>query len=114
MPRHPRFGFDRIRDFARTRVEATSLREVAKDIGMSFSGLHNFLEGGQPYTRVRELLVSWYQRSRDQTIPPPSREEVDAAITVLSQYLERTGTRRVSEQEIREVVERMRRAPGRH
>jgi hypothetical protein len=108
MPRGPRFGFERIRELVRTRVEETSLREVALDIGMSFSGLHSFLRGGEPYQRTREKLTAWYARSRHQTVAPPTPEEVDAAITVLTQYLHRSGSLRVAEREFKAVVDRLR------
>lgn len=110
MPRRPRFGFDRIRAFAQARVAATTLRDVAKEIGMSYSGLHSFLQGGQPYARTRELLIAWYGRSRHLSEAPPSIEEVDAAITVLSQYLQRGGLAKVSEREFHRVVKRLRQA----
>ena len=51
---------DSIRDAARLAVEATSLRAVARDIGMSPMGLKHFLEGTQPYSATFRKLTAWY------------------------------------------------------
>lgn len=49
-----------LRDAIRRRVEETSLRAVADEVGMSFSGLRSFLEGRSPQRRTREMLMRWY------------------------------------------------------
>ena len=108
MPRGPKFGFDRIRAFAHARVRETSLREVARDVGMSYSGLHSFLRGGEPYLRTRERLRAWYLRTHHQGAPPPTHEEVDAALMVLTQHLHRGGVQQVSEAEVQSLIARLR------
>ena len=45
-----------LRDAARAHAESTSLRQAAREIGMSPTGLHNFIVGTAPYlTTVRKL-----------------------------------------------------------
>jgi len=51
---------DSIRDAARLEVEATSLRRVARAIGMSPMGLKHFIEGTQPYSATFRKLTAWY------------------------------------------------------
>ena len=44
-------------------VSATSLRQVARDVGMSPTGLRKFLLGASPYSATRRKLERWYVRS---------------------------------------------------
>jgi hypothetical protein len=55
-----RSGVDVIREAARLAVEATSLRAVARAIGMSPMGLKHFLAGTRPYRATERKLIAWY------------------------------------------------------
>lgn len=55
-------SLDRLREAVRERVEASSLRHVARQVGMSPTGLRKFLEGGIPYQKSRRRLFDWLQR----------------------------------------------------
>lgn len=44
------------------RVKNTSLRKVAREVGMSTSGLMKFLAGGSPYSRTLRNLRNWFVR----------------------------------------------------
>lgn len=55
-----RSGVDAIREAARLAVEATSLRAVARAIGMSPMGLKHFLAGTRPYRATERKLTAWY------------------------------------------------------
>ncbi|HEX6038803.1 hypothetical protein [Longimicrobium sp.] len=52
----------RLRKAARARVEATSLRSVSREIGMSATGLSKFLDGNAPYLPTLNRLRNWYLR----------------------------------------------------
>lgn len=52
----------RLRSAAAARVEATSLRSVSREIGMSATGLSKFLDGNAPYTPTLNRLRNWYLR----------------------------------------------------
>jgi DNA-binding MurR/RpiR family transcriptional regulator len=69
------------------RVEATSLRRVAEDIGMSKSGLTRFIGGAEPYSKIRRKLERWYVRSRETDASDVSVETARAALAVLLQDL---------------------------
>jgi transcriptional regulator with XRE-family HTH domain len=43
-------------------VDNTSLRKVARQLGMSPAGLKKFMEGGAPYTPTLRRLRKWYPR----------------------------------------------------
>jgi hypothetical protein len=60
----PQTSVDRLRDAVALRVQATSLRSVARQVGMSPSGLDKFLNGGTPYAKSRRKLFDWLQRER--------------------------------------------------
>lgn len=59
---------DAIRQAARLATEATSLRAVARAVGMSPMGLKHFLEGRRPYSATLRKLNVWFvQHSAQQT-----------------------------------------------
>jgi hypothetical protein len=49
-----------IREAARLAVAETSLRAVARAVGLSPMGLSNFLDGRRPYTATLRKLTIWY------------------------------------------------------
>lgn len=49
-----------IRAAAKLAIEATSLRKVARDVGMSPMGLKHFVAGTQPYSATYRKLLAWY------------------------------------------------------
>lgn len=106
MPEKPRFGIGQVREFAQKRVELTSLREVAADVGMSYSGLFSFLQGGDPYSRNRQKLVDWYIRNRHaaRAIKP---EEVDAAVALLEEYISSGSTDEQAKRRAKEIANRL-------
>ncbi|HEX8429848.1 MAG TPA: hypothetical protein VF625_01130 [Longimicrobium sp.] len=51
---------DQLRESVAIRVHSTSLRAVARQVGMSPSGLEKFIAGGTPYTNTRRKLMEWW------------------------------------------------------
>jgi hypothetical protein len=72
-----------IREEARLAVEATSLRSVARAIGMSPMGLKHFLEGRSPYSATTRKLNAWYVAHRAQR-PGFDASAARAALVVLT------------------------------
>ncbi len=64
-------------------VSATSLRQVARDVGMSPSGLRKFLSSASPYSATRRKLERWYVRRGSA----PDVHSALAALEVLVQDL---------------------------
>lgn len=50
----------RVRDVLVARVDGTSLRQVAREVGVTPTGLQYFLDGGDPQERTRRKLEAWY------------------------------------------------------
>ena len=65
MTDRPQTSIDRLREAVTIRVQATSLRSVARQVGMSPSGLDKFLSGGMPYQKSRRKLFDWLHRERN-------------------------------------------------
>lgn len=63
-PDRPQTSIGRLREAVTIRVQATSLRAVARQVGMSPSGLDKFLNGGMPYQKSRRKLFDWLHRER--------------------------------------------------
>lgn len=78
---------DRIRALLTLRVEGASLRQVARDVGMSPSGLQKLLDGSEPYTPTRRKLERWYVRESGRAYGVLDTETAAAAIELLLQDL---------------------------
>jgi hypothetical protein len=53
---------ERFRDAVRQAIAYSTLRAVAKQVGMSPTGLQKFLDGTNPYGKTKERLRFWYFR----------------------------------------------------
>jgi transcriptional regulator with XRE-family HTH domain len=56
----PEVSLLRIRAALRRRAEETSLREVAREVGMSHRGLSLLIKGARPQSRTHKKLAQWY------------------------------------------------------
>lgn len=83
MPARPQPSIDRLRNAIILRVQATSLRAVARQVGMSPSGLDKFLCGGTPYTKSRRKLFDWLQRERHNLHSDLTADGMAAALGAL-------------------------------
>lgn len=54
--------FDHIRNALRLAIERTSLRGVAAQVGMSPTGLQEFVDGSSPYGKTRAKVRTWFYR----------------------------------------------------
>lgn len=52
-----------LREVAQRRVDETSLRTAAAEIGVSYSGLRTFLKGTEPYAPTLAKLRAWYAQT---------------------------------------------------
>jgi hypothetical protein len=77
----------RLREAVAARAEATSLRRVAREIGVSPSGLHYFLRGGSPYSPTRHKLERWYVREAPAPYEGLSAGAVRALLSAMVQDL---------------------------
>jgi hypothetical protein len=73
----PTISVERLRSAVARSVKVTSLREVARGVGMSPSGLRKFLDGAEPYSATRSRLESWFIREQG------GRVSTDAAVRAL-------------------------------
>jgi hypothetical protein len=75
-----------IRDFVIRRVGNTSLRHVARQVGMSPTGLSKFMGGTAPYQGTLGKLETWFLR--EQTVnASPDAETVAVALRVLARVV---------------------------
>lgn len=72
-----------MREAVTERVERTSLRTAAREIGMSPSGLKKFLDGNMPYTKTIHRLRRWYLQHAGDAHDDLSEDEAYAALSVL-------------------------------
>jgi hypothetical protein len=96
----------RMRETASARVEYTSLRSVAREIGMSPSGLGKFLDGAAPYTPTLRRLRQWYLQYGAVSLGRVEAEDASSALSVLLHDLSPDARREVAGT----ILERLRRA----
>ncbi|HEX7118643.1 MAG TPA: hypothetical protein VF212_07645 [Longimicrobiales bacterium] len=94
---------DRLREAVAERVDAHSLRSVARAVGMSPTGLQKFLDGATPYSATRRKLERWYVREAASYGGVADAESVRAALHVLGRDLPR-GER---EKALSDIVDRL-------
>lgn len=82
-----------LREAAAKRVENTSLRSVAREVGMSPTGLKKFLLGTAPYLPTVRRLRNWYVRYAAVQGSDVETEDASAALAVLMHDLG-SGARR--------------------
>lgn len=76
-----------LRETAAARVENTSLRDVAREIGMSPTGLKKFLHGASPYAATLRRLRSWYVQYAAVRQDSLGLEDAYTAVNVLGHDL---------------------------
>jgi len=76
-----------LRETAAARVESTSLRGVAREIGMSPTGLKKFLLGTAPYSPTLRRLRKWYIQHAALPTGEVSQHDASAALAVLTHDL---------------------------
>jgi len=100
------YGIAAIRAIVAERVAASSLREVAKDIGMSHSGLRSFLKtGSKPQDSKLKLLKEYVQRLSMDIEDPAEKidpAELESAKLLLARYV-MAPTPSVRERRVEEV-----------
>lgn len=72
-----------LREMVAARAENTSLRSVAREIGMSPTGLKKFLQGTAPYSPTLRRLRAWYVQYAAVPSGDVAFEDAQAAINVL-------------------------------
>ena len=78
---YPEIDIAEVRELANRRADATSVRQVAREIGMRHTSLDKFLAGSEPYAKTRIPLCEWYLRvtnSRPATANHQDTVVVDA------------------------------------
>jgi transcriptional regulator with XRE-family HTH domain len=92
-----------LREAAAARVENTSLRAVAREIGMSPTGLTKFLRGTVPYSPTLRRLRKWYLQFGAPNPPSVGIDEASAALAILTHDL-LPGARRAATNAVLEVM----------
>ncbi|HEX2203403.1 MAG TPA: hypothetical protein VHG91_08895 [Longimicrobium sp.] len=103
-PSKPGASLDALRHAAAEAEQASSLRAVAREIGMSPTGLRNFLDGQTPYPSTRRKLNLWYARYR-LSRRVYEEDEVSAGLALLLEAIPEAGYARAAERVLACVAE---------
>ena len=105
MTAESRFSIDKVRAAASTRVEKSSLRAVASEIGISWRGLQYFLDGKEPRVATGKKLMSWYTAQRQRKSGPQiSAADLRAAAQTLGDHAAAAGTEAGMHQRLKKVI----------
>lgn len=78
---------DVLRAALRLRIDQTSLRKVAREVGMSLGGFHGFLAGTDAHPATLRKVRAWYVREmarrREEESLPVDSATAEAALAVL-------------------------------
>lgn len=91
---------EKIREFARRRVEDSSLRAVLAEIGppLQRGSLHQFLNGSTPREPILTHLAAWHERAAAEEPEEPDTAWREVPVPVLRAYfaaeIERVGSHR--------------------
>jgi hypothetical protein len=106
-----RAPIEAIRREAGLARDASSLRAVAREVGITPMGLRGFLmDAGKPQARTVRKLNLWYAR-RMATRLPEGEDEARTALTILAGYFPERE-RRSAVMDFLDVMERRFRATG--
>lgn len=94
-----------LREAARRHVDATSLRQAAREIGMSPTGLRGFLDGADPYGKTTRKLTQWFVRVAEHRRDEVMADAASAALSLLVQHFS-PAARDQAMDEVLEVVDR--------
>lgn len=83
-----------IREAVKLAIEASSLRKVARAVGMSPMGLKHFAAGTDPYSATFRKLLAWYAVYRAEA-GGFSVETARGALEVLTDGIPESGRARV-------------------
>ena len=89
-----------IRDAVRIAVRQRSLRAVARQIGMSPTGLQGVLDGAIPYGKTRDKLATWF--AIEQGLEGLS---VETAANIILMLVRRVPSRRAGARRVLDAVE---------
>jgi hypothetical protein len=95
---------DYLRGLLAERVEATSLRRVAREVGMSATGLKKFLLGTAPYSPTLRRLRKWYLHHDAVPTRMLVRDDARIALDVLTYDIPQGGIRTVTAQWLLEAL----------
>jgi len=94
-----------IRNLLQARVNDTSLRHTAREVGMSYTGLGELIERGRaPYGKTVKKLLKWYAEHAAHAAPDPQAR--DAGVELL--------TRAIAPRSLRDGVARVIRRLSEH
>src|SRR4051794_36038558 len=101
-----------LREMAAARVDNTSLRGVAREIGMSPTGLKKFLMGTAPYSPTVRRLRRWFLQYAALPAAEITHQHAESALVVLTHDLA-PGARRDASDCLLECLSRAYEASGR-
>lgn len=90
-----------LRSTAAARAAATSISQIARDVGLTTRGLNKFLKGSKPHSATRQRLERWYVRQAAEQADATDVETATAAIAVLAHDIPPAQHRQIAADAVR-------------
>lgn len=97
MPTRREFPIDTLREAVAQKAAVTSVRQVAREVGISRMGLTAFLQEAKPHSRTYRKLIVWFLRERHSVPGVPDVYLAEASLELLTQHLPLSRRRKVQQ-----------------
>jgi predicted transcriptional regulator len=105
MPGEGVLNLDTIRaTVARLAKRRKSVRRIADEIGLSYTGLRWFLDGGKPQRESRRRLMAWYAGLAKDARTRLASEELAIATQLLANRVRSATTPALKRKRTRELI----------
>lgn len=102
---------NQIRAALRARVDETSLRNTAGEVGISPGGLSNTMDGAVPHWKTMDLLRRWFVRNQLRQAGPPPIETYQIVLDAMVESIPEAEQSR-AKLRLLDEVERLHRIEG--
>ncbi len=113
MTRSQGVSIAELRQALQSRLQNTSLRQLAEEVGMSWSGLRTFLRGTEPYSVTTHKLTVWYTRYLGGHQQETDADAARAALTVLLRHVTPSRRHEVQQQILKVIADEARKPRSR-
>jgi hypothetical protein len=72
---YPEVDLEEVRRFTNRRADQSSVRQVAREMGLRHTAVTKFLSGSEPYAKTRVPICEWYLRASKGRPAAPDRPE---------------------------------------
>src|ERR1035437_9833746 len=97
MPTRREFPIDMLREAVAQKAAVTSVRQVAREVGISRMGLTAFLQEAKPHSRTYRKLIAWFLLEHHRRPAVPDMYLAEVSLELLTQHLPLSHRRKMQQ-----------------